>query len=259
MAINISRIPIQVEIQKPLLVLIPRPIEVSGKVYHSRGPLRDAQVRLTFKDSSTTVRTSSQGSFAATIDAPLDLSLVGPQELGITIEPVEPWYSSLQIKRWIFTINPANIGLMLVAFVSVGLLVFNRVRTRHPGQREEIVTPGARPRKPLIVAPAPRLKYKLSGTKSRILSAYLNGLEAVEKVTGTYMAPHTTLREFLNATAPKLSTAIKTFTELTPIAELALYSARELDEKTAAKAEALVTILTVQLAIIKEEPYSGTA
>lgn len=250
--INISKIPIQVEIQKPPLVLIPKSIEVSGKVHHSRGPLQGAQVRLTFKDSSTTVKTATDGSFTTTIEAPLDLSLVGPRELAITIEPVEPWYSSLETKRRIFTINPANIGLMLVAFVSLGLLVFNRVRTRPPGRREKMVIPEARLREPLMVAPAPRPGYEFSGTKGRILSAYLNGLGVVEKVTGIPMAPHTTLREFLNAAVLQLPTAIKPFTELTLIAENALYSAHKLDETTAAKAEQLV-------AIIKEELYSGAA
>jgi len=252
LTVNISRMPIRVEIQKPLLVLIPKPIEVSGKVYHSLGPLRDARVSLTFKDSSTTVKTSTDGSFTATIDAPLDLSLVGPQELGITIEPVEPWYTSLQIERRIFTINPANMGLMLVAFVSLGLLVFNRVRTRLPGRREKLVIPEATLQELLIVAQALRPGFEFGGIKERILSAYLNGLGVVEKVTGIPMSPHTTLREFLNAAAPQLPTAIKPFVELTLIAENALYSAHKLDESTAAKAEQLV-------ATIKEELYGGAA
>jgi hypothetical protein len=252
--INISTLPVQVEIQKPPLVLIPKPIEVSGKFYHSRGPLQDARVRLTFKDSSTTVKTSADGSFTVALDVPLDLSLVGPQELGITVEPVELWYATFQIERRIFTINPANVGLMLVAFVSLGLLVSNRVRSRLSGRRDKMVVPEAGLREPLIVAPvpAPEPGYEFSGTRDRVVSAYLSGLGIVGKVTGILMAPHTTLREFLNAAALQLPTAIKPFTELTLIAENALYSAHELDESAAAKAEQLV-------AIIKEELYGGAA
>ncbi len=107
-------------------------------------------------------------------------------------------------------------------------------------------------REPLIVAPAPRPRYEFSGTKGRVLSAYLSGLGIVEKVTGIPMAPQTTLREFLNAAASQLPTAIKPFVELTLVAENALYSTHKLDEDTAAKAERLA-------AIIKEELYSGAA
>ena len=141
---------------------------------------------------------------------------------------------------------------MLVAFISLGLVVFTRVRTRLPGRREKRVIPEATLREPLIVAPAPRPGYEFSGTKGRVLSAYLNGLGVVEKVTGIPMAPHTTLREFLNAVAPQLLMAIKPFVELTLIAENALYSAHKLDESIAVKAEQLT-------AIIKEELYSGAA
>ena len=252
LTINISRIPIQMDIQAPQLIVIPKAIQISGKVYHSLGSLQDARLSLTFRDSSTIVKTATDGSFIATIEAPLDLSLVGPQGLTITITPVEPWYAPLQIKRWIFTVNPATIGVMLVAFISLGLLIFTRVRARPVRPREEIAIAEVKPREPPTVAPPPRPKYELTGIKGRILSAYLDGLEAVAKVTGTPMAPHTTLRELLNAAISQLPAAIKPFTELTTIAEIALYSAHRLDENTATRAEQLA-------AITKEGLYSGTA
>ena len=252
LTINISTLPIQTDIQLPLLLVIPKSIQIRGKVYYSLSPIQDARVSLKFRDSLTTVKTSTDGSFTTTIEAPLDLSLVGPQELTITIEPVEPWYASSQIERGIFTINPANIGLMLVAFISLGLLVFTRVRARPVRPREELVIPEAKLREPSTVAPPPRPKYEFTGIRGRILSAYLDGLETVEMVTSIPMAPHTTLREFLNAITPRLLTAIKPFTELTIVAEIALYSAHRLDEDTAARAE--------QLAVnIKKELHNGAA
>jgi len=252
LTINISRLPIQTDIQLPLLIVIPKSIQIRGKVYHSLGPVQDAMVSLRFGDSSTTVKTSTDGSFTTAIEAPLDLSLVGPQELTITIEPVEPWYASPQIERWIFTINPANLGLTLVVFISLGLLLFTRVRARPVRPREELVIPEAKLRETPTIAPPPRLKHEFTGIKGRILSAYLDGLEIVERVTSTPMAPHTTLREFLNAITPHLLTAIKPFTELTIVAEIALYSAHKLGEDTAARAE--------QLAVnIKKELHNGAA
>jgi hypothetical protein len=252
LSINISRLPIQADIKVPPLIVIPRPLQISGKVYHNLDLIQDARVNLTFRDLSATVRTTTDGSFTTTIDVPFDLFLAGPQELIVTIEPVEPWYTSLQVKRGSFTINPANIGLLLVAVISLGPLVFSRVRTRPPSRGEKMVTPEARRREPPAIAPPPRPKHQLTGIKGRILSAYLDGLEAVEKVTNIPMAPHTSLREFVNAATPQLPTAIKPFTELTTIAEIALYSAHRLDEDTATRAEQLATTIT-------EELRSGTA
>ncbi|MBA7699835.1 hypothetical protein ES703_108538 [subsurface metagenome] len=66
------------------------------------------------------------------------------------------------------------------------------------------------------------------------------------------MAPHNTLREFLTTIAPRLPNIITPFTELTTMAEIALYSAQRPDEAAARRA--------VQLAEnIKQELYRGTA
>jgi len=250
--INITKIPIQAEIQNPRFALIPKSIEVSGKVRYGQDPLSDAWVELTFKDSSTTVKTSTDGSFSAIIDTSFDLSLISPQELGITIEPSDPRYSPLQVTRRIITINLTIIGLVLVAFVSLGLLVFKVAKTRLSGQREQIAIPEAGLQKPFVVPPVPGAGNELSTTRGRVLSAYRDGLGIVMKITGILIAPHTTLREFLNTAATQLPTALKPFTELTLTAENALYSDRELDESTATKAEQLA-------AIIKEELYRGAA
>jgi len=247
LTINISRLSIQADIQLPQLILVPKPIQISGKAYYGLDALQDARVSLVFRESTTTVKTATDGSFSTTIETPLDLSLIGPQELTITVEPVEPWYAPLQIKRWIFTINPANIGLMLIGFISLGVLVFTMVRARPVRPREEGVIPEAKLRELPPVAPPPGPKYEFSGIKGRILSAYLNGLEAIQRVTSITMVPHTTLREFLKAATSQLLTAIKPFTELITIAEIALYSAHGLDEDTAARAEQLVTIIKEEL------------
>ncbi len=247
LTINISKLPIQADIKAPQLVVTPKVIQISGKVYHSLGPVEDARVNLTFGRSSTTVETSTDGSFDATIEAPLDLSLIGPQELSVIIEPVQPWYTSLQIKRGVFSINSANIGLMLAAFVSLGILLYTRVRTRAPSPREETGIPEAAVQELPTVAPPSRPRYEFTGIKGRILSAYLNGLAVVETATGISMASHTTLREFLKATTPRLPGAIEAFTELTLAAEIALYSVHKLKPSSAARAEQLAAAIEEEL------------
>ena len=252
LTIDISRLLIQTDIQVPQLVIIPKSIQISGKVSHNLAPVQDARVSLAFGQSSATTETATDGSFTTSVDIPFDLSLVGPQQITTTIEPVESWYAPLQIKSQIFAVNPLNIGLMLVAFFSLGLLVYNRVRTKVPEPQEEKVILQPQVREPSAVTPTSRPKYEFTDIKGRILSAYISGLEAAEKITSISMAAHTTLREFLKTVTPRLSTAIKPFTKLTTIAEVAFYSAHKLDEDIATRAEHLATT-------IKEELHSEAA
>jgi len=249
--INISGIPIRTEIQTPLLAVIPGAIRIRGQVLDDFTPVEDAEVSLIFRDSTTIVKTASDGSFTATMEAPFELAIAAPQELRITIKPEEPWYALLEIKREIFMISPISLGLMLVAFTLLGLLVRNRVRISFPVPLGKTAIPETGLQEPPLVS-ASRPEHEFIGLRDRILSAYRKGLEAVEKAIGISMEPHTTLREFLNTTTPRIPTATKPFTELTMMAENALYSARKLDEDTAARAELLA-------ASIKEELHSGAA
>jgi len=129
----------------------------------------------------------------------------------------------------------------------LGLLVFTRVKARPVKPREEQAVSEAKPRELPIIGPPPRPKYEFTGIKGRIFSAYLDGLEAVEKVTSIPMAPHATLREFLDAAISLLPAVTKPFTELTTVAEGALYSAHVLDEDTAIHAEQLAVNIKQEL------------
>lgn len=248
--INVSLIPIEMEIQSPLLTITPKTIQISGKVYYGVIPIKDAGVTIIFKETRIITRTSSDGSFTIHMEAPFDLSLIGPQEFTTTIKPAEPWYAQLEIKRGIFTINLANMGVILVAFVSLGLLGLSRVRARPPSQPEEMVIRPTQPKElPGVTALEPG--YKVTGIKGRVLSAYSNGLKVVERATSIPMMPDTTLMEFVNATSTRLANARQPFNELTIITQTTLYSAHKLDKNTAARAERLADI-------IKEELNGGT-
>jgi hypothetical protein len=245
--INISKLPIQADTRVPSIIIIPQAIQISGQVYHDLKPITNARVNLTFKEFSTTVKTSDDGSFTATIEAPIDLSLIGTQELFVTIEPVEPYYQTFQLKRRLFTVNPASLGIILMGFISVGLLAYSRGITTMVRRRRDIVTPEAESRQPIAEISSAKPTYVFTGIKGQILLAYLDGLGAVETVTGISMAPHITLREFLQMVTPLLTRAIKSFTELTNITEIALYSARELDEGMVTSVKELVVTLKKEL------------
>ncbi len=263
-AINVSRLPIQAELQLPRLAILPQPIQINGRVHHKLHPLQDARINLTFKGLASTAMTAADGSFTGEVstsqlrlttatavnpfyvttttrELPVDPSLFGWQAITIAIDPVEPWYSPLKITRQISTINPLNTALMLAALISLGLLTYRQVRT---SQQER----GSHPSQPVelpVAAPPPRLK--LTGITGRVLSSYRSGVKVVERVSGITLLPHTTLREFLNATSPRLATATQPFTELTLMAELALYSPHPLDEDDASRAEQLAARVRKEL------------
>ena len=244
-AINISKLPIQADTLVPSIIVLPKSIQISGRVYHYLEPLPNASVSLTLKEFSTTVKTSDDGRFTATIEVPIDLSLVGTQELDIIIKPVEPYYQTFQLTRRVFTINP--LGMILISLVLVGLVAYCRGIITPVRRRRDILTPEAESRQPIAGTPSTKPIYVFTGVKGQLLLAYLDGLGAIKTVTGISMAPHLTLREFLQMVTPLLTRATKSFTELTTITEIALYSTHELDEDMATLAKELVVTIKKEL------------
>jgi len=250
--ISITKLPVQAEIQTPQIAILPGQLQLDGQVHYGLSPLQEARVEIDFKGASTTVETDAQGNFSGLLKAPLDLSLIGPQTLTIAIEPVEPWYASAKIKKSVLIINPLSSGLMLAAILSLGLILLRQVKTSPLHlHRDEAAVKLSQPEH-LIPTPVSTEETGLDDIQKRILSAYNTGLVAIGEITGISMAPHTTLREYLNAALPRLSNAAKPFSELTALTENALYSAQEYDKNTAKNARGLANH------ILKEQS-SGTA
>ena len=247
-SVTISVLPIYLDIRTPSIVLLPGDIQISGMVYSELGPVVAAPVSLHFKKSSTTVRTSGDGSFATSLETPLDLFLIGSQEILIDIESLEPWAPTTNVKKQVFIINPLSTALILAILIALWLVIRRRIRTRTYTEKEippaEVVeVPAATP----FPAPVP----KLTGIKGQVLSAYRSVLATVEKISGVIMSPDITLREFLKTANLPSPTTTDRFSELTAITESTLYSARSPQKTTATRAEELA-------ANIKEELRSGT-
>ena len=167
----------------------------------------------------------------------------------MTIVPSEPAYASFNIRKQVLTINPVTTSLLLVALVFMGLWIYRWNRTGL--QKEEgLLQPQIRELP--VITPSPELQPKLAAIKARIISAYISVLEIVERITSIPMAPQNTLREFLETVVPLSPPSIQPFTELTGIAEFALYSTEKTDEDIAARADQLADN-------IKKELYRGTS
>jgi hypothetical protein len=246
-SINISIMPIYIDAQTPSLILLPKSIRIHGAVNYELGPVPDARVSLTLNNSSSTVKTSPDGSFTALLKAPLDLSFIGQKEMTVDVEPLEPWANNFKMERRLIAINPLTTGLILVILVALALLVFRRNLTAYEQKGSPLTETIALPTQIPLKVYRPRL----TGIKGRILSAYWGGLEAIEKMCGIHMAPHITLREFLRMIKGLFPKITGQFTELTAIAENALYSDYRQRKDTAATAEQLAED-------IKEELGRGT-
>ena len=245
--IDVLRVPIRTDIEVPNVFIMPKSIEISGKVYQDSSPVSDAQISINFKDFSTTVKTATDGGFSTSIKVPFSMSLIGPEELGIMVEPTESWYTSLETKGSILVVNPVYAGLIMLLLGCAGVVLLKRVGARPVKLREEMLVAEAKRPEPASAILPPRLKYEFTGITERILSAYVRGLETTSKASNIPMMPHNTLREFLNDVVSSLPQATRPFGELTTLAEYALYSAYRLEERMAVRAEQLVAIIKEEL------------
>jgi tetratricopeptide (TPR) repeat protein len=241
-SITVSLIPLGIDLETPNLIILPRSIQVSGWVRYEDGPISGAGINLVFNDISTTATTSADGSFTATLKVSLDISFIGQRELTINVEPLEPWLGSLSVKRQAIVINPVFTGLALVAAIALIIITTRRRRiVEEKDVPQEVVI-----RAPVFITPRVSA-IRFTGIKGRIISAYQAILVIIEKITGVRMTPEKTLREFLAAVTKLLPGITRQLTELTVMAESALYSDHKPSRETASTAEDITDAIKKEL------------
>jgi len=267
--ITVTRLPVQCEIHSPRLAVMPQEFTVTGTVQYNLESIPDAGINLSVNDFSATTVTDSNGNFAVTVrpsisiatttaanpfytttttqTLPFDFSLFGWREMTVTIDPAEPWYTPVKLTGQTFVINPVNTALLLALLFSLSLSAYRRSRAMITEPDINLPLPEDLP----SFTPLSSQKTDFSGIKREVLSSYKSGLTAVEKASGISMTAPGTLREFLNAVSPLLTTTAALFAELTELAELALYSPHQPGEDTALRAEQLAVSL-------KKETHLGT-
>jgi hypothetical protein len=228
----------QIEVHAPTIVVLPRPIEVSGEIY-SDLPMQGAVASLETEGATTKVAVEN-GRFQACLDLPFQFSLAGFQEFRLSIKPIEPWQLPAGTGMRIFVINAPILGIILAIAIPLGVVSIRK--RRRPEKEGEIspIPPEVRSfaeDTPLLHKP----ETKLEGTTGTILQAYFRTVKGVEKMTRIFMKPQMTLREFLKEVTPKLSSATEAFAELTNLAERVLYSPYTPEKDEALRAEQLAS------------------
>ena len=221
--LHIVKISPEVHIDAPSLTVIPSTVHVSGTV-SSPFPLQQARVIVEMGGDWTEVETSDGGEFSASVSIGLDLVFVGPEDLVVKVEPVEPWHRPVEVEVRVFVVNLTNVGITLVVAVGLGVLLVTKRRGRaERGEAPSLEAPVVVER-PAEAVPGLEPAVRFEGFKGRLLEAYLRAAVTVQKATGVPTQPHMTLREFLREATPGMQSVVEPFARLTRLAERALYS-----------------------------------
>ncbi|MDD5126676.1 MAG: hypothetical protein PHR43_01025 [Dehalococcoidales bacterium] len=241
----LRQLPVRVDIQVAPLVVLSRPLSISGQVYYGNQPMPDAGVMIQWQNSASIVNTDHDGTFTASLPTSIGISIFYRQDIEITVQPTGGLPLSTRLTHPVFTVNPLTLFFLLVLIIAP---LLRARRTRRLSAPQIIPAATSMPAH-LSITPA-EIAVK-PGFAGRICAAYRNSLRAIEASTGTFMSPPTTLQEFLGATTAIPAPASQPFTALTNLTEAALYSACELDEDAAVRAEKLASV-------VQKELYHGT-
>jgi len=226
----------------PPIIILPWQAEASGRVTSAGSPVPEETVQFQFGGAVSSAATDANGNFTVKLNTPFGLTLLGSQEMTVTVTPTQPQYEPLVIKRKIFTVNSINLFLMLLIAASLSFFVYRRSRT------PVMVATSSRQLQTLIPESQPPSKtpfpeYGFAGLSGVILSAYFSAAGEIAGLTGIASGPAMTLREFLKTVTPKITRLEKPFSELSVLAEIALYSLQQPDAEAAYRAEELAGVI----------------
>jgi len=245
---SIERYPLNLTLSYPPTVYLPTSFTVGGNISSALGCLDNATVTISVGNTTKIVKTVD-GSFSATFDLPLSLWPAGNQFLSITVEPAEPWYASLEVSDKVFVWNP--IAITAISGASIFLVAFYFLwirRDRMSRKSNSSIEQGAEgpvitqatsePQMPSEISSFDGKELTLPVAKSiqniqigsltserqKVIQSYARAWHLVERTTGVFMKPNTTINEFLQIASARLNSAKDLFSGLTALAERSLYS-----------------------------------
>jgi hypothetical protein len=242
---NVVKMASKIDVKVPSFVVLPAGIYVEGKATSAFSPVGLAAVTIDVASASVDTETSANGEFNATLKMPLNLVFVGVQEVDVKVEPAEPWQASSQTQVSVFIVNPVNLGLASSVFVVIGAVLSTKWGKPKPekgegGEKKQVVSALAlQPESLGSVVILRESEFMLEVVREKVLEAYVKAMRTIESLNGISLQPQMTLREFLHDAQPKLGEAVNPFSDLTALAEKALYSPHSPEMKEVAKAEDL--------------------
>lgn len=222
------------EINVPGLAVIPGSLDINGRLTSEVSPVSGASVKMTLAGSQNDFVCSENGSFNNELKMGMGLSIIGSQELTITVIPKEPWLATLVATRRLVIINLINCGGILALLILLGVYLPGKLRRKleiQPGQAAAVKRPAILPEPVLTVTETTNAPVKAAETgesytepRQRILNWYRLALKLIQRITNSLLKPQQTLREFADETGRLLGPIAKYFFEFTRMVERLLYS-----------------------------------
>ena len=229
-------------------IFIPGKLVISGTVNGGGLALSGAVIDLSYTGQSTSSTTDSTGRFSAQLNLPMGLTLFGTQPLSAKVTPAEAWYAPLELEKQIVIINPISTGLILALLLGFAFVGRVRLVRRQPVQRGNRGAYHDALPSPSIPVP---VASPQGGIKGGIIHVYLLARRLAQSLSGIFIRPGDTIREYLRLIAKRLPALAGIFSELTLLAEIMLYSRLEPGQPTLLRAEQL-------LKSMQEDPKLGT-
>ncbi len=232
-----------IELNSPSVLMLPGQLQINGSAHSTDGPLKNANIKVEFANALSTTKTSNDGNFNITIDAPISIIFAGNQELKVTAQPSEPWQATTQKTTNIFVLNYISIAVAVASSLAIIFMAYSKYLKNSNKKREtkktEILLATTQNSEDTIAVAASIPQALFEGTKGRVLKAYLNAVGAIQSVTGENLTPNITLREYLKTTTPKMGKTGDLFSEITALTETSLYSTHQIKPEDAEHAEEL--------------------
>jgi hypothetical protein len=125
-----------------------------------------------------------------------------------------------------------RLAIILSVFIIMGIVIPSFTAIAQPTKTPQGGVSGS----PTSITPQVSTT-KITGINSRIILSYRAMVEVIERITGVLITPDSTLREFLSKITKILPGITKQLTELTEMAESALYSNQKPPRERADTAE----------------------
>jgi hypothetical protein len=236
--VTVQRLPLNVRLQPPLVVFAGLPSNLNGKIVYNHEKF-NVTIRAIFVGQAYTARSS--GEFTLNIDVPLTI-FSGYQDYEVHVYPDLPWYRSAGLRGSLLVVNPLTIMVPL-GLVPALALKLPRGRKIEAAELEE----GLQGREAQPQAPVKA--YSAASGLEWLIDLYWQAVVIVSRLTGVDMKPPMTMREYLQAVAPRLANLRAGFEALTLAAEKALYAPTVSAEEAESAKKALEKLKMVHVEV----------
>lgn len=248
--LDVIQAPAILQVERRRTVQAPGRLLLQGSAASMFGPLAGAAVEARLGPALARTMTSADGTFTLTLRLPAAFDLVGPETVEIRVLPQEPWNAPGLTTIRTFVVNLVHGALIALAVVILPAIGLARRRRRRHRIAAVIPLPSFPPletaRSPLPSSPrletapsppaAPALlpadvsaPAVVQTPRDEVITLYVEAARWVQGATGITVAPGVTMREFASAVRARLPSAA--FTELTAVAEVAVYASRPITQE----------------------------